>query len=182
MQIEQLSVQSWQRTNATNYSTSGYPTRIPTLVTPAGDGVIPFGHDGGLTSLNLLLLLYGVGSSTNTFSFKILGWAPTKFNVGVPLWVPTVMMIGQATLGTGAGIAGADVDATGLFATTITCSVGPTFVTTGAAPIIPDWFQVSPGSNDIGMVVCRSFGFRFLEVIFTTGGSATSCNALWRKM
>ncbi len=180
MVIDDLSNQFWSQTNLTNYSTNGYPTRIPTTTKPSGDGVIAFGDGGNYSPKHLVLIPYGVGSSS-TFSLKVLGWRATNLGLGVPLWVPVAFATYAITVGTGAGIAGADLGTTSLFATTITSTGGPTFITSGAAPICPDWFQISPTGNIIGMICQESFGFPVLEVIFTTGGSATSCNALYCK-
>lgn len=179
-----LSNENWALTNpVANYSTNGYPTKINTLTMPSGDGVIPFGHLGEACPPNLVLVPFGVGSSSNTFSLKVLGWRATKLGIGQPLWVPVALSTFAITVGTGTGIAGADLDTTALFATTITCSYGPTFVTVGDNPhALGNWFELSPTSNVQGAIVVPSLGFRFLEVIFTTGGSITSCNALYCKL
>lgn len=194
MVIDVLSNDCYALTNpGGNYTNNGYPTRTPTITSPnlvptstglqaIGDGVISFGNLGNYCPGRIFLVPFGVGSSTNTFSLKVIGWTPTKLGVGIPLWVPTVLQTSQVTIGTAAGVAGADLGTTSLFATTITTSYGPTWITTGASPVAPDWFQLSPGSNDIGGIIVESLGFRFIEVIYTTGGSATSCNALYRKI
>ena len=182
MLVDKLSNQVWAQTHATNYSTNGYPTRIPTVTQPSGDGVIAFGHTGEYSPANLILVPYGAGSATNTFSLQVLGWRATKLGIGAPLCIPVSLGTYAITLGSGTGVAGADLTTAALFATTITMTGGPTFETSGAAPVVLDWCQISPGSNAIGMISCASFGFRFLEVIYTTGGSATSCNALYCKM
>jgi hypothetical protein len=182
MVIDYLSNEFWALTHPTgNYATNGYPSRIPTVTAPSGDGVIPFGHMGGYSPGHLLLIPFGAGVATNTMGMKVLGWRSTGLNVGNKLWVPLELGTYAITLGTGTGVALADLTATALFATTITMTGGPTFVTSGAAPVSPDWLQISPGSNAIGMVAVTSFGFRYLEVIYTTGGVATSCNSLWCK-
>ncbi len=198
MQIEELSNETWALTNpGGNFSNNGYPTRAPQTLPPnqtavstglaaIGDGVIPFGHGGGAMSpRGMMLVPIGAGSNDNTFSFTVLGWRATKLNVGLPLWVPVPLMICQATLGSGVGIANSDLGASVLFADTITCSVGPTLINTAAPntvpPVVPDEFLLSPTGDAVAAVFVRSFGFRFLEVIFTTGGSATSCNALYCK-
>lgn len=181
MVIDELSNQFWSRTNATNYSANGYPTRIATITKPSGDGVVAMGDGGSYAPKHLLLLPYGVGSATNTFGIRILCWAPTALGIGLPLWIPEELATYAITVGSGTGVAGADLTTTSLFATTITCTGGPTFVTAGAAPICPDWFQISPGSNANGLICIESLGFPLLEVIFTTGASITSCNSLYRK-
>jgi hypothetical protein len=186
MVIDTLSNETYALTNSVNYSTNGYPSRIPTTTAPSGDGVIPMGHMGGYSPNHLILVPFGVGSSTNTFTMQILGWRATKLPPGqpasLPLWIPVNLGEYTITLGTATGVAGADLTTTSLFNTTITFTGGPTFVTAGAAPVSLDWLQISPGSNKIGMISVRSFGFRFMETIYSTGGSATSCNSLYCKM
>lgn len=199
--ISRLSNQVWKLTNpGGNFSNNGYPTRAPQTTNPTqtalstglqaiGDGVIPFGEQigsigGQFCPTNLMLIPIGTGSST-TFGMKILGWRPTAINASLgplPLWVPVTLATYAVTLGTAAGIANSELGTTTLFATTITSTGGPTFITSGAEPVIPDWCQISPGSNAIGCIIQASLGFRYLEVIYTTGGSATDCNALWCRL
>lgn len=191
--VYELSNQTWALTNpGGNFSNNGYPTRIPSVTSPAqvavstglqaiGDGVIAFGHLGADCPRGLLLIPIGTGSDDNTFSITILGWRATRLGVGLPLWVPTVLGVYQATLGTAVGVVNSDLGTTTRFADTVTMSVGPTFVTSGAAPVTEDWFMSSPSNNAIGAIFQRTYGFRYLEVIFTTGGSATDCNALYCK-
>lgn len=184
MHINQLSNSGWSLVRTADYSTNGYPTRTPTTTKPSGTGVIPFGDGGSECPGHVLLLPFGTGASTNTFSMKVLGWHGTFFstiNPEVNLWVPVVLATYQATLGTATGVANSDIDSSHFFATTITISGAGVGVTSGMAATSLDWFVVSPGSNDIGVIVQPSFGFKLLEVIFTTGGSATACNALYCK-
>lgn len=188
-QIESvLSNMAWARTHATNYATNGYPARLNTFVHPTGDGVIPMGGSllpgggGSECPQGLLLQPYAIGSATNTFSLRVLGWTATNFKVGAPLWTNFVIGEFVVTIGTGAGISGGDVLATELFATTITATYGPAFVTSGQGAYSKySWGFLSPGSNLQGVVFVPSFGCRLLEVIYTTGGVATSCNSLYRK-
>lgn len=179
-----------------NYTTNGYPTRIPQNVAPSGDGVIPVGHQGSMSKIYLQLLPFGV-AATNTFSFQILGWDNVVEGVvgstfggsanpqgNSPLWIPTWLGTYQATLGTTSGVAGSDLSTTQVFATTITLTAGPKFGST-PADVQPQGYAgggaiYTPGSNTIGFLETFTLGFNYIEVIFTTGGVATSCNALWR--
>ena len=184
MTIYDLSNECWAQTNpVASVTATTFPSKIPTTTQPSGDGVIVFGHGGGEDCPgHLMLIPYGAGSATNTMNVQVIGWRATRLNIGVKLWIPVVLCTYAVTLGTGTGVAGADLTTTALFATTITSTGGPTFITSGAAPVSIDWLQISPGSNGIGMISQRSFGFRLLEVIFNTNSSATSCNALYCKM
>lgn len=201
MLIEQLT-EGLKLTNpGGNFTNNGYPTRIPTITRPdgiavstglqsVGDGVVGIGHGGGVCPQWLGVIPIGAGSSSNTFTIRILHWKETKQGLqGVlPLWVPVTYAEWTVTLGTATGAAGSDIPVTQLFATTITMTGGPTLITNAAAPtaltaapIVPNWFNLGFGSNAIGMLVVPTFGAKFLEVIYSTGGSATSCNGLYTK-
>lgn len=183
MVIDQLCKEWWVKALATNYATNGYPTKVPTTTLPSGNGVIDMAG-GDYVPGHLLIIPYGTGSATNTGSMKVLGWRDTNMNPGNPqrrLWIPVELCTVAITLGTGAGVANADLDTTALFATTLTMTGGPTFITSGAAPVSLDWFEISPGSNGIGMISVPTFGFKKMELIFTTAGSATDLNALYTQ-
>jgi len=184
MVFDELSNPTWARVAPVNANNNGFPARINTVTQPSGTGVVEFGGTlGGFCPRNLVLLPYGTGVATNTFLMNILGWRATALAVGQPLWTPIQLGAFTVTLGTGTGVAGADLDTTALFATTITTTYGPTFVTAGQVPFVPaHWFELSPGTNVQGAIVVPSLGFRFLEVIFSTGASATGCNALYCKL
>lgn len=193
MLIEEFSSQNWKLTNpGGNYSNNGYPARAPQILNPTltalttglqklGDGVINIGHGGIDGPKYIDLVPIGTGSATNTFSIEVIGWTATNLGTQV-LWIPVGPIIAYAvTLGSAAGVANSDLGSTTLFGKTITSTLGPTFITSGAAPISNDWFQISPATSaGIAMIRQRTFGFRYLEFIFTTGGSATDCNALWK--
>ncbi len=178
-----------------NYTNNGYPTRIPQSMPPTktalstglqaiGDGVIACGApDGNYAAGYVYLIPIGAGSSTNTFSMTVLGWDETKIQLPncTGLWTPITMAVYAVTLGTATGVVNTDIPTTQLFNTTIAMTGAAVGVTSGMAATVLDWFTISPGSNAIGMIKQPTFGFRFLEVIFTTGGSATSCNCLYRK-
>lgn len=186
MIIDELSQQSWAVLRPTNYSTNGFPAYVPTLTPPSGAGVVPFGHSGAMSARGLLIVPYGAGAATNTFLIKVVGWRATNLGVGFPLWIPIQIGAWTATLGTQPGIVNSDVPATQLFADTILCTYGPTLNNAAAPntipPIIPDYASFSPTGNLTGMILVRSFGFRFLEVGFSTGGVATSANGLYSKI
>ncbi len=181
MVIDQLCKEWWQPVLTANYSTNGYPTKIPTTTMPSGSGVISM-SGGNYVPGHLLLIPYGTDASTHTGSLKVLGWRDTNINPGNPqmrLWIPVELCTVAFTLGTAVGVANGDLGTTQAFATTITMTGGPTFITSGAAPVSLDWWEISPGSNAIGLVSVPTFGFKKMEVIFTTGGVVTDCNALY---
>lgn len=199
MILDVYSIAGEQLTNpGGNFSHNGYSSRPPSITPPnkvvdanlaaLGDGVIFCGaapdllSDGGMeTTPYVYLTPIGVGSSTNTFAMTVLGWEVTKLGVGTPLWIPITLAAYAVTLGTATGVANSDLGTTTLFATSITFTGGPVGVSSGMNPTSLDWFVISPGSNAIATIKQATLGYRFLEVLFTTGGSATSCNCLWRK-
>src|SRR5580692_10209801 len=167
----------------TDVTSASFPTIAPTTVKPTGSGVISFGNSGSICPKWLELIPYGTGVATNTFTMQVIGWtsARSQGSILADLWVPVPLATYAVTLGTGAGVAGSALGSTYLFATTITSTGGPTFITSGAAPIVEGWFQISPGSNGIAFISQASLGHRFLQVIFETGSSTTACNAIYRR-
>lgn len=174
-----------------NVTGSSYPSRAPTTVRPdlvtsgvvsQGDGVIACGHIGAETLPHLILVPFGVGTSSNTFLMTVLGWRPTKLGVlgALPVWIPAVLGTYQITLGSATGVSGGEITTSSLFNTSDSVTLGPSFVS-GVSPVSLDWLAMSPGSNSIGFIKQPTMGFRFVEVIFSTGSSATSCNCLWAK-
>ncbi len=181
MVIDQLSKEWWLPVLTANYATGSYPSKIPTVTRPSGSGVIDM-TGGDYVPGHLLLIPYGTDAGTHTAGMKVLGWRDTNQNPGNPqmrLWVPVVLCTVAITLGSAAGVANADLGTTQKFATTMTMTGGPTFITSGAAPVCLDWFEISPGSNAIGLVSVPTFGFKMMEVIFTTGSDVTDINALY---
>jgi hypothetical protein len=196
----------WSITNpGGNVTVSSFSTRAPTTVSPekvsvgvttAGDGVIPCGQSSGLLSSGgaecfrwLMLIPFGVGAADTTMNLRVLGWSPTiGLGGGSPqqLWVPSNLGTYQATMGGSTGVANSDIPATMNFADGITVpDSGPSFINAAAPntipPIVEGWFVQTVADDGIAMLSVPTFGFRFLEVIFNTNSSATSCNALWRR-
>jgi hypothetical protein len=180
-----------------NPNNNGYPTRIPTTTPPwqgntgsgvvtAGDGVVMVGGDqspsgaGATAPRYLQLVPYGVGSDTNTFSLTVLGWRPTNLGKGVSLWVPTPICSCACTIASGLpGIANADLGTTAFFSKLLAVTGGPLLVSAGTAPVSDDWFSITGTAVGAGFLQVPTLGFYCMEVIFTTGGSATSCNSLY---
>jgi hypothetical protein len=171
---------------ATNATDNGYPTRNPTATEPSGtgdnaaqasaSGVFDLAGNGIITDKNRVILVpYGAGSDTNTFSMRVIGWRRAYGRTGNDpnklLWIPIPLADFLCTLSVQTGVAGKSVINTDLFCDTIALTG-----TTGNDDVSLD--LVSPANNLTGHVVLDLKGFQKLEVTFTTGGSATSCNAL----
>jgi hypothetical protein len=125
----------------------------------------------------LILKPFGVGSDTNTFSLRVIGWTRIlETDETNALWDPTDLCELLCTLSsTPIGIAGKIVTETNLFADTIAITG-----TTANAGVSID--VVSPANDRAGHVVLDIKGFSKIEIIFKTGGVATSCNALVRAL
>lgn len=181
----------WRIARKVNQTSNGYVSKIPTTTEPVGDAGTATGAAvidltapdtlGGLTSANRAMVhFFGAGSDTNTFSCRVIGWscvaqAPGGLALGgrPVLWVPTVLVEVQATLSVQVGIAGSSALNTDRFADTI--ALTGTTANAGQGVEI-----VSPANDTIAHLVVDLKGAQKLEFSFTTGGSATDCNALYK--
>lgn len=193
MLIETLA-QRFRKARVTNATDSSLPTRVSTLTRPSGAGnaaaqTTSSIHDlrgdpfGSVSQNSALIVPYATASDNNTFAMRILGWravgnpAPSTPQPDQPLWVPVVLAEVTCTC-TGAqpGVAGGIIGTAELFADTIAL-VG----TTGNANVSIE--IVSPADDaSIAHIVVDMKGFSMLELVFGTGGVATSCNALLAMM
>lgn len=162
-----------------NVTASSITEPVPTTTEPSGSGVIAWGRGGEVAATALKLIPYGVGSDTNTFNMNVYGWEhyPELQQVGLGLWVPVMLAtFTGCELDSGMpGLAGAVLGSTQYFCSDITLALGNSGISVEV---------VSPGhaNNKIAHVVIDAKGARYVEVRFGTGGSATSANALWRRM
>jgi len=173
----------FRRVRQTNCTDNGFPSRLIQAARPSGNGnsaaqatasaVFDLGTDmaGSAAQNGLVLKPYGAGSNNNTFSLRVIGWR--KIDEGDPatsIWDPTVLCELAVTLSsTPIGLAGKVILATDLFADTIAVTYGNANVSVEA---------VSPANDIAAHAVVDLKGFQLVEVTFTTGGSATNCNAL----
>lgn len=176
-----------RRARDVNETSNGYRTLATTITEPVtvmpqtatsqvvfdlterkGPGMIPNG---------IILHPFGVGNDDTTFSLRVMGWKPTLVDVaGVyfqKCWVPVELIEVACTCSTATGAATGYVLNTERFADTIALTGS-----TANAGVNCD--IVSPANNTIGSLYVDLKGATMFEVIFTTGGSATSANALWQ--
>jgi hypothetical protein len=174
--------QDFRKARSVNQTSNGYVSKVPTLTEPAGDAatatgasVIDLANGAPQVQNALLIVPYGTGSDTNTFSCRVIGWkrVPGVQGTNHALWVPVTLLEIACTLSTPTGVAGTPIVAAELFADTITVTKGSTL--SGEAP---SETLVSPADNTIAHCVVDVKGFTKVELSFTTGGSATDCNAL----
>lgn len=177
----------WRRARVTNATDNGYPSKLITATEPAGDGssaaqatsaaVIDFGRDGPTAMNGLVFKPFGVGANNTTFSMRAIGWTRVQAAGGsldTLVWDPTDLFEVQVTLSSVLlGLAGKVLTATDFFADTITLT-GTTAIANVTVTIN------SPANDRPAYIVCDGLGFEKVETIYTTGGSATSCNSLWR--
>ncbi len=181
MQIETISM-PYRKARSVSQTSNGYVAKIPTVTEPAGDAATATGASvidlgvGGVIAQNFLLIVpYGTGSDTNTFSLRVIGWRvlPGVQGTTKDLWVPVNLLELACTLTTAVGIAGSPIGTGERFCDTITVTKGSTL--SGEAP---SENILSPANDTIGCALVDLKGFQKVELSFTTGSSATDCNAL----
>ena len=182
---------SLRKVRAVNYTTNGYPTLIPRTTEPGpatagGPQIVDAGTATGQSIINLcnrkggnapngvLLLPFGIGSNNNTFSMRVIGWRQVGEDTpSTMLWIPVPLVEVQVTISsTQIGIAAKTIIATEMFGDTLTLTG-----TTANANVGVE--LVSPANDTIAHLIVDLKGAQKLECIFTTGGSATDCNALF---
>ncbi len=176
--------QPWRLARAVNQTSSSFVAKLATSTEPVtaatasatSVSILEIGKPFALTQNAMMVLPFGTGSDGNTFSLRVFGWAPGAYSTsGLTSWYPTLLCELLCTLSsTNTGVAsGFDPNgASDYFAKTITITYGNANVSVEA---------VSPavaGLNAHAMVSAK--GFQKFELTFSTGSSATDCNALCR--
>jgi len=174
--------ENWQRARGTNQTSSSFVAKVDTLVEPVtsdtatGSSIIRL-TNGGMVGQNLVRILpYGVGSDTNTFSLRVYAWSqlPVLDIAGHVQWVPDLLAEFLCTLTSGqTGVAGGLVAATEYYCDTIT--------QTYPAVAVSSIEVCSNAANEKAHIVMDMKGAQRIELTFTTGSSATSCNSLIRQ-
>ena len=140
------------------------PVPVPTITDPAlSDGVIKIGDQQLTQGANGKVLFYGVGTSSQTFAAKLIGWS-----VADNLWVPVTIASLTATLTSAVGVAGQLVTASENFATfTITSSL----IQNGG------YAWAADAAVGIQLLQIANAGFQRIQLLIGAG-TATSGNAL----
>ncbi len=180
MLIETMSM-DFRKARSVNQTSSSYVSKIPTNTEPRGDAATATGSSiielcdkNGLLSQNAILILpYAIGSDNNTFNVRVIGWKRTSNNSATLLWIPVNLAEFACTCSAVVGVTGMDVLGTERFADTMTVVVGSTLAGEAASENL-----VSPANDTIAHTMLDLKGFQKVELSFTTGSSATSCNAL----
>jgi hypothetical protein len=167
---------------AVNCTNTSYTSIVPTITEPSGDAgtaggnsVIDLGKGGMLVQNGIKVVPFGAGSDTNTFSVRVWGWQKIKTSVigNSDLWVPVNLGEFACTLSTPAGVDNTPVPSTNVFCDTITVTVGSTLGGEAAGENI-----ISPANDTTASFMVDLRGYDKVQLDFTTGSSATSCNAL----
>lgn len=174
MKIETLSTR-WTKVKTTNDATATFTAKACTLTEPTGPatGVWDMGWDGsvgpgGITAQNFAKLIpFGAGTATNTFSMYVWSWELCGNE-----WVPHLLAAFTCTLSTMTGIAGS----TGPINTDKFCDTIAIITNLGNPNVTCS--IISPQNNTPGHVVIDMEGAQKIEVQFSTGSSATNCNAM----
>lgn len=159
---------------ATNSTASSFAAKIPTATEPTSDGVHTMGFGDSSCRSNLLVMPYAVASDNNTFSVQV--WAWEFISQGdTRLWIPRLLCQVACTVdSTLVGVAGRAIVATEMFADTLSVSIGEENVNVA---------KCSPADgNSAGHFMVDIQGAPKVEFVFSTGSSATSCNAAFRPL
>ncbi len=172
----------FRKARSVNQTSNGYVSKVPTNTEPGtpnddagtatGTSVIKLSSDSGSSAQNQAIIVpYGTGSNNGTFLMRAIGWRYVGTDPTTRLWIPVVLGEWTCTLSSSIpGVAGKTIVATELFADTIVI-VG----TTGGDNALG---ISSPAADIMAYIILDLRGSQKLELTFTTGGSATDCNAL----
>lgn len=171
------------KARSVNQTSTSYVSKIPTNTEPNGDAgtatgasVLDIGHKGGIASNGVMIVPYGIGSNNNTFLMRVLHWKRIGRNPLTAIWVPITLLEATCTLSsTVLGVAGKEIIETEFFCDTIA------IVGTSGGPNV-SCELVSPADNTVGHIMLDLKSAQKLELTFSTGSSATSCNALIAKL
>ncbi len=167
---------TFAKTHATDAADTSFPSKVPTLTTPSGDGVIDMGYKGSVTSNGLNLLIIGTGANDAVITgMRVISWrrVPGAALGLQDLWVPSILAEFAAVLGNIPGIAGTNVGSTYFFADTIT-------LVTGNANVSNE--IISPTGNVVASIVLDAKGAEKVEITFDLGANATGANCLYARV
>ena len=153
---------------STTYSTAtSLATEIPTATRPTGG--IELAEIAGVVSNNVVFMFVGTDAANETFTYRITGWGQDS----QPVYYPTTLVEGVATLGAKTGVSGYVPANTTFFADTLT-------ITKGNAGV--DCQAISPADDTVASLIVDAKGFSLLTIAFNTGSSAASMGAMWKAL
>jgi hypothetical protein len=175
----------WRKARLAGFTGTTFPSRIPTVTEPSGEGVVDLTNEvvGGVSQNLVEFIPYAQTGGTNPFSCRAIGWSCLQTSGLSPvtpetnLWIPVVLCEllceSSSTTGVGSKATAKAVRAAEFFAGGI--SVVGTTANPGS-----DVNVTSPASTGlIANAVVDLVGFQKLEFTFSSP-LATDCNALFR--
>lgn len=169
-----------RKARSVNQTSNGYVSKVWTTTEPVTDAATATGqatlnmrNGNSATQNKLMILPYAIGSDNNTFSMRVIGWRCFGTDPTTLIWGPILLLEVLCTLdSTLVGVTGSLILVTEMFCDTITL-VG----TSGNANISHELLNPADGVSTAHVMVDTK-GCDKIECSFTTGASATSCNAL----
>lgn len=177
MNVETLCT-PFTKTHETLATDTSFPSRIPKVTRPSGDGVIELGENAAKTGTSLLMLFGGTGQDDAVLTgARILGWSKVKATSPSlrDLWVPVKLAEFAGVCGSAVGIAATPVLNTFFFCDTLTLVSGQ-----GNANVSHE--LVSPADNTIAHALLSVKGFELIEVTFDLGANMTGAGCLYKKL
>lgn len=151
---------------STNATDASFPSKVPTVTEPTGDGVIDVTKNG-IVYNNIILVPFGTNANDQTFKLRLIGWRKVS-----TLWVPVPLMQATCTLSSSIpGVSGATVSNSNYFVDTVTLESWVNSNVSAEA--------VSPTGNIAAHILADMKGFAKVEVTFDRNSSAASCNTLY---
>jgi len=166
-------ISDFTRVRTTNSTDATYPSRVPTLTEPTGNGVVEMAAIAGEMPSHLLMVPYATGPSNATFRSRMIGWRRLLSTTGVALWLPVILGEFACTLGTTVGVSGGAISTGERMVDTLTLNVGNANVSVEV---------VSPANDTIAHAVIDAKGFAKLEFLFEIVASTTDMNALIARL
>lgn len=162
-------------THATDATDATFPSKIPTVTEPTGDGVIDLGGRPSVPN-GLRLLPIGTGANNAVLTgMRVIGWSPLKVPNKKTLWIPCLLVEIAAVFGNVTGVASvsAALGSTYFFMDTIT-------LVTGNANVSHE--IVTNAGDIIAHLVVDVKGCQKAEITFDLGASATAANCVYGKI
>lgn len=192
MQIDTLS-RSWKKVLLTNSTATSFASKVYTTTEPTNDGVIdltaggPGAGIGGIVPQYIMMKPYGLGSSNDGFSMRVIGWTRigTQVNVSTSVllgWDPSPFAEFACLLGATGGVAGSAVINTELFCDTITPVAAklPNRVIAAGTAINSDVRIYSPADDTAAFIIMPIWGFEKFEVTWDQTTNTPSMNCLYK--
>ncbi len=174
------------KARATNQTSATFVAKPPQAAEPADDTAavtsgtnqvwFDMNRGCGFTQNGLKIMPIGVGNDNTTFSLRVYAWERYGSDSTTYIWWPTLLLEAACTI---------DVDIVGLAGRLLgTSDVGVDTITlvgtSGNANVSHELVSPADGKSQAHIIVDTK-GAERVEITFSTGSSATSCNALVKQ-